>query len=166
MPGRVLSVLFGDEPGRANFTGLWRAFLQLPRRRRVRAGGRAAWPRIDDTEAFRRPLGGYFRDRFDALRRPSPRASACCSSRRIPSARRCTAAACSCTRRCASWRTLCDVHVIALLDHPDQLPANEELREFCASTEFLVRMEGEGGTGLRIVPHAVREYSNPRPGRG
>ena len=28
---------------------------------------------------------------------------ACSSYRRIPSARRCTAAACSCTRRCAKW---------------------------------------------------------------
>jgi glycosyltransferase involved in cell wall biosynthesis len=56
--------------------------------------------------------------------------------------------------------TLCDVHVIAVLDHSDQIPANQELRAFCASAEFLVRLTGEGGTGLSIVPHAVSEYAN------
>ena len=45
---------------------LWRAFRQLPQalRSRRRALALAA---ISDTEAFRRPLGGYFRDRFAAM---------------------------------------------------------------------------------------------------
>ncbi len=41
----------------------------------ARAGARAAWPAISDTEAFLRPLGGYFRDRFDAME-PAPAAPA------------------------------------------------------------------------------------------
>ena len=67
---------------------------------RLRARRLAA---ISDTEAFRRPLGGHFRD---ALRSQMNRRNdcACCLSRRIRSVRRCTAAACSCIRRCASWR--------------------------------------------------------------
>jgi glycosyltransferase involved in cell wall biosynthesis len=56
---------------------------------------------------------------------------------------------------------LSDVHVIAVLDHPDQLPANEELREFCASAEFLVRMTGDDTTSFGLLPHAVLEYANP-----
>jgi GT2 family glycosyltransferase len=66
--GALLSVIFGDEIGRANLNGLWRAFLSLPLaiRSRWRARSLAV---IDDTEAFRRPLGGYFRDRFHTFAR-------------------------------------------------------------------------------------------------
>ena len=68
--GAVLAVLFGDLPLRPNLAALWRAFRQLPQalRSRRRALALAA---ISDTEAFRRPLGGYFRDRFAAME-PAP----------------------------------------------------------------------------------------------
>src|SRR6185295_19465467 len=64
--GALLSVVFGDEQGRANLPGVWRAFCSLPSAigSRWRARSLAV---IDDTEAFRRPLGGYFRDRFDTF---------------------------------------------------------------------------------------------------
>src|SRR5215471_1256120 len=68
--GAVLAVFFGELPLRPSLGSLWRAFRQLPRavgsRRRARA-----LATITDTEAFRRPLGGYFRDRFAALE-PAP----------------------------------------------------------------------------------------------
>jgi O-antigen biosynthesis protein len=156
--GAVIGVLFGDEPGRANFTGLWRAFVQLPRAvsSRWRARGLA---RIGDGEAFLRPLGGYFRDRFDVFVPQPERLSVLFVSPYFicPPAHGGGVFMYQTLRVLA---TLCDVHVIAILDHPDQIPANEELREFCASAEFLVRMPGEGGTGLSIVPHAVSEYAN------
>src|SRR5271157_5215870 len=49
--GALLSVGFGDAPGRPNFYALWRAFLQLPQavRSRWRARGLA---RLSDSEAF------------------------------------------------------------------------------------------------------------------
>ena len=53
-----------------------------------------------------------------------------------------------------------EVHVVALLDHPDQIPANEALGEFCASTEFLVRLEGRTKYLGSILPHAVREFQH------
>ncbi len=67
--GAVVTVLFGDSPERANFAGLWRAFRQLPESAGVRGARARSLAVIDDTEAFRRPLGGYFRDRFAALAR-------------------------------------------------------------------------------------------------
>ena len=61
--GAVLAVLFGDVPLRPNLAAHWRAFRQLPQA--VRSRWRAhQLARIADSEAFRRPLGGYFRDRF------------------------------------------------------------------------------------------------------
>jgi hypothetical protein len=64
--GAMLSWLFGDSPERASLSGIARAMLQLPRAilSRSRARKLAA---VSDTEAFRRPLGGYFRDTFASL---------------------------------------------------------------------------------------------------
>jgi GT2 family glycosyltransferase/glycosyltransferase involved in cell wall biosynthesis len=154
----MLSVIFGDEVGRPNFAGLWRAFLQLPGAvaSRWRARGLA---QIGDTEALRRPLGGYFRDRFQTSAPPPDRLSVLFVSPYFicPPAHGGGVFMYQTLRELAK---LCDVHVIAVLDHYDQLPANEELRDFCASAEFLVRMKGEDGASFSIVPHAVTEYSN------
>src|SRR6185436_19093986 len=59
----MLAVLFGEVVGRPNFAAMWRAFLQLPGAVRSRWQARTL-AMVSDTEAFRRPLGGYFRDRF------------------------------------------------------------------------------------------------------
>ena len=94
----MLSLLFGDSPERANSRGI---VARVPA-----TAGRAAAPAVrarslavvDDTEAFRRPLGGYFRDRFRSLPRDARTACACCSFALSRSARPCMAAACSCTQ--------------------------------------------------------------------
>jgi GT2 family glycosyltransferase len=70
--GALVSVVFGDSPRRASMAGLWRAFLQLPGALRSRWRARALGEE-SDTEAFRRPLGGYFRDRLCAID-PEPQA--------------------------------------------------------------------------------------------
>ncbi len=72
--GALIGVLFGDAPGRPNLPALWRAFRQLPGAVRSRRRARAL-ARISDTEAFRRPLGGYYRDRFASFE-PGPGAAA------------------------------------------------------------------------------------------
>src|SRR5579864_3629366 len=70
--GALVSVVFGDSPRRASMTGLGRAFLQLPGAVRSRWRSQAL-AEVSDTEAFRRPLGGYFRDRFNVID-PEPQA--------------------------------------------------------------------------------------------
>ena len=65
--GALLAVVFGDVPLRPNFRGAVGApSVQLPRAMRSRWRARAL-ARVSDTEAFRRPLGGYFRDRFEPM---------------------------------------------------------------------------------------------------
>jgi hypothetical protein len=61
--GAWVSLVAGDVPGRANLLGWWLAFRQIPRALRSRwlARGLAT---VTDKEAFLRPLGGYFLDRF------------------------------------------------------------------------------------------------------
>jgi hypothetical protein len=62
----LLSLVIGDSFERPNLAALCRAFLQLPQaiRARARAYHLAA---VSDTEAFLRPLPGYFFDRFEKL---------------------------------------------------------------------------------------------------
>jgi glycosyltransferase involved in cell wall biosynthesis len=55
---------------------------------------------------------------------------------------------------------LAEVHVIELLESPDQEEENAGLRDFCSSVEWLVRpAENTKGMGS-IFPHAVREFAN------
>src|SRR2546425_916451 len=64
--GVVVSIVFGDSPRRSSMSGLWSAFLQLPGALVSRWSARRL-SEVNDAEAFRRPLGGYFRDRFSSI---------------------------------------------------------------------------------------------------
>src|SRR5207302_7477475 len=55
---------------------------------------------------------------------------------------------------------LAEVHVVELLDWSSQEQENQELREFCASAEWLVRPSGRPKVLAALEPHAVREFAN------
>jgi glycosyltransferase involved in cell wall biosynthesis len=55
---------------------------------------------------------------------------------------------------------LAEVHVVELLDWPHQEKENLELREFCASAEWLVRPSGKPRDMGSLLPYAVREFAN------
>src|SRR5690606_27511915 len=61
--GAIVSLFAGTSRERASLPGLCKALLQIPEAlsSRWRARQLAA---VSDTEAFSRPLGGYYRDRF------------------------------------------------------------------------------------------------------
>jgi len=156
--GAVLAILFGDVPLRTNFAALWRAFRQLPQavRSRRRARGLA---RITDTEAFRRPLGGYFRDRFHDMD-PAPERLRILFVSPYPVCPPVHGGGVFMYQTLRELARLADVHVVELLDHDWQERDNQELREWCASAEWLVRPSGEPpGTGS-LRPRAVREFAN------
>jgi O-antigen biosynthesis protein len=156
--GALLSVASGDVPGRANLDGWWRAFRQLPGavRSRWRARSLAV---VDDAEAFRRPLGGYFRDRFWDDRSLTVAALKVLFVSPYPI---CPPVHGGGVFMYQTLRELCKlatVHVVAMLDQPSQAPAQEELRSFCASAEFLVRPPTPASLGS-MRPHAVSEFAN------
>jgi GT2 family glycosyltransferase/glycosyltransferase involved in cell wall biosynthesis len=156
--GAVLAVLFGELPLRANFAALWRAFLQLPAaiRSRRRALALAA---VSDTEAFRRPLGGYFRDRFARLE-PAPERPRVLFVSPYPICPPIHGGGVFMYQTLREMVKLTEVHVVELLDWPHQEKENEELRRFCASAEWLVRPSGKPKGMASIEPHAVREFAN------
>ena len=161
--GALLSVAYGDTPGRANLDGWRRALRQLAgamgSRWRARSLGQ-----VDDREAFRRPLGGYFRDRFGENRSLTVAAPMAAPLKVLfvspyPICPPVHGGGVFMYQTLRELAKSCEVHLVAMLDEPSQAPAQEELRDFCASAEFLVRPPLPNAVGS-IVPHAVREFAN------
>jgi len=156
--GAVLAVFFGELPLRPNLAAIWWAFKQLPQavRSRRRAVELAA---ISDSEAFKRPLGGYFRDRFAAMEpRPEPLRVLFVSP--YPICPPVHGGAVFMNQTLREMVKLAEVHVVELLDWPAQEADNEELRTFCASAEWLVRPPGTPKGMGSLEPFAVREFAN------
>ncbi len=161
--GALVSVVFGDSPQRASMAGLWRAFLQLPvaMRSRWRARGLAE---VNDTEAFRRPLGGYFRDRFAAIE-PDPERLRVLFVSPYPICPPIHGGGVFMYGTLRELAKHAEVHVIALMELPEQREANESLRAFCASVELPARAGVQPAPSASITasitPHAVREFADP-----
>ena len=156
--GAILSALFGDAPGRPNVAALWRAFRQLPQALRSRRSARSL-ARISDTEAFLRPLGGYFRDRFASLESDPERLRVLFVSP-YPICPPVHGGGVFMYQTLREMAKRAEVHVVELLETPGQEQANQELREFCASAEWIVRPPGRRPGVRSLLPYAVREFSN------
>jgi len=156
--GAILSVIFGDAPGRPNLAALGRAFLQLPRAVRSRRTAKQL-ARISDTEAFRRPLGGYYRDRFDLVESAPERLRVLFVSP-YPICPPVHGGGVFMYQTLRELVAHAEVHVIELLEAPEQVAENQELREFCASAEWVVRPNGKVPGFGSLLPHAIREFAN------
>jgi GT2 family glycosyltransferase/glycosyltransferase involved in cell wall biosynthesis len=161
--GAVVTVLFGDSPERANFEGLWNAFRQLPGAVRSRARARDLAV-IDDTEAFRRPLGGYFRDRFVPL---GPLADARGSEKLsvlfvspYPICPPIHGGGVFMYQTALELTRLCDLHLLILLDNAWEREPHQELEQKALSAEYVVRTEGKEKQFGAILPNAVREFAS------
>jgi GT2 family glycosyltransferase len=156
--GALVSAVFGDSPRRASLSGLGRGFLQLvgAMRSRWRARSLAV---VSDTEAFRRPLGGYFRDRFSMIERDPKRLRVLFVSP-YPICPPLHGGGVFMLGTLRELAKVAEVHVIALLELLEQQEANDRLREFCASVELPVRPGGRLGASTSIAPHAVQEFAS------
>ena len=156
----VLSWLFGDSPERANFSGIARAVWQLPRAvaSRSRALRLAA---ITDTEAFRRPMGGHFRDTFSPMDESGMRVLFVSP---YPICLRSTAEVCSCIRPSVSWHSYASsiwssCWITPMSSHPTVSSRTfaRPLSTWCA--QVAIRRHSDrssltpfGNFGLRILP--------------
>jgi GT2 family glycosyltransferase len=156
--GSVISVLFGETLERPSLPALARAFVQLPTacRSRWRALSLAV---IDDSEAFRRPLGGYYRDRFAEMPvRPDPLRVLFVSPYPIcPPVHGGAVFMYQTTRKLAQ---LCDLHLVVLLEAAGQEDNHTELAAQCGSAVFLNRLERRPRSVGSILPHAVHEFAS------
>lgn len=157
--GVVFSALFGDVAGRANGTGLVRAFGQIAgaMRSRWRARGLA---QITDTEAFLRPLGGYFRDRFSVLGAPDDRPLRVLFVSPYAIYPPVHGGGVFMYQTVRELARNTELHLIVLLDYARELAPHGRLSGLCSSMEFIVRLEGKQKVIGAIDPHAVREFRN------
>ncbi len=156
--GAVLSAFFGDSPERANLGGLWRAFRQLPGALRSRRQARSL-ATVSDTEAFRRPLGGYFRDRFGDVAREPENLSVLFVSP-YPICPPIHGGGVFMYQTALELAPLCSLHLVILLDYESERASHRELEQKAASVEYLVRMEGQPKGFGSILPFSVREFAN------
>ncbi len=154
----LLSLVIGDSPERTNLSGWWGAFRSLPRLVRSRWHARSLAV-ITDTEALRRPLGGYFRDRFAPMEAAPERPKVLFVSP-YPICPPVHGGGVFMYQTLDTLVRLTEVHLVVLIDQAWQQAAHDELVERCGSAEFILRMKGRRHTLGSIVPHAVSEYSN------
>ncbi|HXP86808.1 MAG TPA: glycosyltransferase [Bryobacteraceae bacterium] len=154
----MLSWLAGDSPERASLGGIARAFIALPRAAgcRMRAR-RLAW--VSDRAAFRRPLGGHFRDTFVAPP-PRPARLSVLFVSPYPICPPVHGGAVFMYQTVRELARLCDLNLIVLLDHEREREAHKELDAICASTRYIVRLEGRQKALGSMEPHAAREFRN------
>jgi O-antigen biosynthesis protein len=153
----MLSWLFGDSPERASFPGIARAALQLPRALISRTRARALAV-VSDREAFRRPLGGHFRDTFELVETYQVKVLFVSPYPICPPVHGGGVFMYQTARELAR---LCELHLIVLLDYPHERKAHAELERICGSVEYIVRLEGRQKAIGSAEPHAVREFRNP-----
>jgi GT2 family glycosyltransferase/glycosyltransferase involved in cell wall biosynthesis len=155
--GAMLSWLFGDSPERSSLAGIARAALQLPTLLSSRARARSQAV-VDDTEAFRRPLGGHFRDAFANM---DPDRLAVLFVSPYPICPPVHGGGVFMYQTVRELARLCELHLIIMLDYPHQQKPHEELERICGSVEYVVRTEARQKAVGSPEPHAVREFRSP-----
>ncbi len=154
----LLSAVFGNSPERTNVQGLSRACLQLPAALRSRRRARSL-ARVSDEEAFRRPLGGYFRDLFEQLPSDPEKLNVLFVSP-YPICPPVHGGGVFMYQTCRQLARLSRLHLITLLDFPQERQAHDELVRLCESAEFVLRMKGSFHTFTSMSPHAIAEFHN------
>ncbi len=154
----TLNWVAGDAPDRPSYVGILRAFGSLGRAlgARARARGLAA---ISDREAFRRPLGGHYRDTFETLPAAPQRLRVLFVSP-YPICPPIHGGGVFMYQTVRELAPLCELHLIVLLDHERERAAHAELDAMCASTQYIVRLVGRQKALGSPEPHAPREFRN------
>ena len=124
---------------------------------RWRARGFAA---ISDTEALRRPLGGYFRDRFATLEHDPERLSVLFVSPygMEPPIH---GGAVFMNQTVRHLARLCRLHLYCMVDEAAELETNRALDDVCASVELELRRHNHSPRGAGVLPHAAQQFWDP-----
>lgn len=116
--------------------------------------------RVSDKEAFRRPSGGYFRDRFLAgISPPSGRLNVLFASP-YPVEPPVHGGAVFMKETLAPLSSMANVHLVSFLDTGEQLPQQQPLLATCASAQFLIRPHVPLTARWTLLPHAIREFKS------
>ena len=110
-----------------------------------------------DTESFLRPLGGYFWDRFQPPRSKDAKLNVLFVSP-YPIEPPVHGGAVFMKQTIQHLARLSRVHLLCLVDEPEELAENERFGEICASAEFAVRWVDRGSGVGSLIPHGPRGF--------
>ncbi len=156
--GALLSVPFGDSMERPGLLALARAFLQIPGAMRARWRARSL-ATVSDTEAFRRPMGGYFRDRFlidPAAALPAKPRVLFLSPYIIAPPHH--GGAVFMLQTCQTLAKLADLSLVVMVDKFEEIAPHAELAAQCKSAAYYVRPQQTVHTFGTLEPHSVHEF--------
>ncbi|MFL6463666.1 MAG: glycosyltransferase [Bryobacteraceae bacterium] len=159
LTGSFVSMLSANAEGNHTFWGLARAFLQVESALKARWRARAL-AKLSDAETLQRPLGGYFRDRFDAPNTAVPNRLHILFLSPYPIEPPVHGGAVFMKETLNQLTTRADVHLISFLDQESQRPAQEKLRNICKSVQLLVRDKLPDRHPSTVLPHAIREFAD------
>ena len=149
--------LLGSPKGRHAAYGLLKAVASLPATVKARWHAREL-ALISDQESFRRPRGGYFRDRFETASPASGRLQVLFASP-YPIEPPVHGGAVFMKQTLEALQPQADVHLLSFIDEAAQLPTQESLRRITASAEFFPR-EGKGRRLAELLPHVLHEFED------
>jgi GT2 family glycosyltransferase/glycosyltransferase involved in cell wall biosynthesis len=153
------TMLFGDDSVRYSFGGLARAFLQLPEVLAARWHARAK-AAVSDVEALRRPLGGYYRDRFQIPFETVPEKLSVLFVAPYPIEPPIHGGAVFMKQTLEELAPLAEVHLAGFVEAASQVDAQAALAPLCASMNLLVRQPLRRKNPASLLPHAVREFAD------
>lgn len=170
-PGRLLGHLywtwlamvanFGAGPGpmRPSPRSFLAAVRRTPRACRSRFQARRL-ARVNDTEALRRPLGGYFRDRF-AKMPESPQDLNVLFVSPYSISPPIHGGAVFMNETVTRLRELCRLHLLCLVDEPEEQAGNLTFGADCASVKVIPRWKDHAHSRSVILPYAVQHFWHP-----
>ncbi len=156
--GAMLSVLAGHSMERATLSGQWRALIQVFGAMRSRWAARSLAV-VGDDEAFRRSLGGYHRDRFHQIEENPGKLNVLFVSP-YPICPPSHGGGVFMNQTVRQLGTLTNLHLVVLVDSPNETAAHAELSGVTRTMEFLIRIEGLPAQLGSIEPFAVREFAS------
>ena len=154
------SLVFGASPTRAAAGGFVMALRQALRV----AGQRAAARRlseVSDTEALRRPLGGYFRDRFHRLESKPERSLNVLFVSPYPIDPPLHGGAVFMKQAVESLSKRCRLHLLCLLERESEFAHHDRLAAPCASAEFVLHDPRSRHGAPVLWPQAAQAYWDP-----
>lgn len=153
--GALFSLLV-ESPERTTLPGILRAFCQLAGAlgSRWRARSLAV---IDDQEAFRRPQGGYFRDRFLPAPDPDGRLRVAFASP-YPVCPPVHGGGVFMYGTLVELSRLCEVHALINMEYPNQAEAHDVLKGICASVATPYCQPYAPPEPASTLPYAIREF--------
>ena len=155
-----VSLLAGPSPARPGMA----SFLDAMRRS-LRAAGRRTSARrlsvIPDMEALRRPLGGFFRDRYHRLQAKSEEDLNVLFVSPYPIEPPTHGGAVFMKLAVEGLAARCNLHLLCLTEGEEDERAHAEIAPACRSTEFVPHDPRRHRGAPLIWPHAAQSYWNP-----